>query len=77
MLLKFTYYAQEQELLSNYCGIYIQFSMSNSLHVTNFFIKTVLLEWINKAIKYINMLNHTMTVLLEYIDHSLQFSTNV
>ena len=51
MLLKFTYYAQEQELLSNYCGIYIQFSMSDSLHVAKIFIKTALLECINKGIK--------------------------
>ena len=29
-----------------------------------------------KGIKYIIMPNYTMTVLLEYIDRSLQFSTN-
>ena len=53
VLLKSTYYAQhyaqEQELLSDYYGIYIQFCMSNSLHVTESFIKTVLLECINKG----------------------------
>ena len=48
MLLKFTYYAQEKELLSDYYGIYIQFCMSNSLHVTESFIKAVLLERINE-----------------------------
>ena len=36
--LKFTYYAQcyaqEQQLLSEYYGIYMQFCMSISLHVT-------------------------------------------
>ena len=39
VLLKFTYYAQEQESLSDYYGIYIQFCMSNSLHVTESFIR--------------------------------------
>ena len=39
------------------------------------FVKTVLLECINKGIKSI-MFNHTMTVLLEYINRSLQFFTN-
>ena len=39
-LLKFTYYAQyydaqEEELLSDYYAFYIQFCMSNSLHVAN------------------------------------------
>ena len=28
------------------------------------------------GIKVYHMLDHTLTVLLEYIDHSLQFSTN-
>ena len=50
--------------------------MNNSLHVTENFIKTVLLEYINKGIRCVILLNDTMTVLLEYIDHSLQFSTN-
>ena len=48
MLLKLTYYAQEQELLSDYYAIYIQFCMSNSLHVTESFMKIVLLESINE-----------------------------
>ena len=47
VLLKSTYcaqhYAQEQEL-SDYYGAYIQFCMSNSLHVTENFIKAVLLK---------------------------------
>ena len=41
VLLKFTYYAQfyaqEQEFLSDYYAIYIQFCMSNSLHVADNF----------------------------------------
>ena len=47
------------------------FMYGNLLHVADNFIQTVLLECINK---YTNMLYHTMTVLLEYIDRSLQFS---
>ena len=47
MLLKFTYYAhyyaQEQELLSDYYAFYMQFCISSSLHVADNFIKTVLL----------------------------------
>ena len=49
-------------------------ALSNSLHVTESFIKIVL--FLEKDIKYIVMLNHMMTVLLEYIDHLLQFSIN-
>ena len=37
------------------------------------FIQTVILECINEST---NNLYHTMTVLLEYIDRSLQFSIN-
>ena len=53
MLLKFTYYvqcyAQEQELLSDYYTFICNFAcMSNSLHVAENFIKTVLLECINE-----------------------------
>ena len=47
MLLKFTYHAQEQELLSDYYAIL----HGNSLHVADNFIKTVLLECINEGIK--------------------------
>ena len=36
-LLKFTYYVQEQELLSDYVVIYLQFCMSNLLHVADNF----------------------------------------
>ena len=32
------YYAQEQELLSDYYAIYIQVGMNNSLHVADTFI---------------------------------------
>ena len=39
VLLKFTYYAQEQELLSDYYAIYMQFSMNNLLHVDDNFYK--------------------------------------
>ena len=50
MLLKFTYYAryyaQEQELLSDYHAFYMQFCMSYSLCVAEIFNKTVLLECI-------------------------------
>ena len=52
VLLEFTYYAQyyaqEQKLLSDYYAIHIQFCMYNLLHVADNFIKTVLLECINK-----------------------------
>ena len=45
VLLTFTYYAQyyaqEQELLSDYYAFYIQFCMNNSLHVAESFIETV------------------------------------
>ena len=51
VLLKFTYYAQEQELLSGYYAIYMQFCMNNSLCVPDNFIKTVLLECINEGVK--------------------------
>ena len=47
VLLKFTYHAQEQELLSDYYAIL----HGNSLHVADNFIKTVLLECINEGIK--------------------------
>ena len=54
VLLKFTYYtqyyAQEEELSSDYYAFYIQFCMSNSLHVEDNFIKTVLLECINERL---------------------------
>ena len=51
--------------------------MSSSLHIEDNFIKTVLLECINKGIKvYHCALYHTVTVLLEYTDCSLQFSRN-
>ena len=43
----YNYYAQEQELLSDYVAIYVQFCMSNSLHVADNFVKTVLLECFN------------------------------
>ena len=69
VLLKFTYYAQEQELLSDYHA----FMYGNSLHVANNFIQTVLLECMNERT---SMLYHTVTVLLEYINRSLQFSKN-
>ena len=70
------YCAQEQELLSDYCGIYIQFCMSNSLHVAENFIKTVLLECINERYQVYHNARSMMTVLLEYTDCSIQFSTN-
>ena len=73
VLLKFTYYAQEQELLSDYYAFYMQFWMNNSLHVADNFIRTVLLECINGRYQ---STYYTMTVLLEYIDRSLQFYTN-
>ena len=49
--------------------------MNSSLHVEDSFIKkTVLLECINEWYQVQHMLNHTLTVLLEYIDRLLQFS---
>ena len=56
------------------CFLYAIF-MRNSLDVADNFIKTVLLEC-RKIAKYTTMLYHTVTVLLEYIYLSLQFSTN-
>ena len=49
--------------------------LSSILHGTCsiHFIQTVILECINEST---NNLYHTMTVLLEYIDRSLQFSIN-
>ena len=49
--------------------------LSSILHCTCSinFIQTVILECINEST---NNLYHTMTVLLEYIDRSLQFSIN-
>ena len=69
VLLKFTYYAQERKFLSDYYA----FMFDNSLHVADNFTQTVLLECINKST---SMLYHVLTVLLEYIDSSLQFSIN-
>ena len=52
VLLKFTYYAQyyaqEQELVSDYYAFYMQFCMSNLLNVADNFIITVLLECISE-----------------------------
>ena len=50
------YYAQEQELLSDYYAIYIQICMKNTLHVANNFKKTDLLECIKEW--YENRLSH-------------------
>ena len=76
VLLKFThyaqYYAQEQELLSDYYAFYMQFYMSSSLHVADNFYK----ECFNVKYQSIPLSSHTMTVLLEYTDRSLQFFTN-
>ena len=71
MLLNSTYYAQEQEL-SDYYALYA-ILQGNSLHVADNFIQTVLLECI---IESTSIVYNTMTVLLEYIDHLLQFSIN-
>ena len=55
VLLKFTYYAQyyaqEQELWWEYYAIYIQVSMSNSLHIPDNLRKIVLLELFMNDIK--------------------------
>ena len=64
------YYAQEQELGWEYYAIYIQVYMKNSIHVTYYlkkdcFVKVYL--WMVSPI----MFYHTMTVLLEHIDHLL------
>ena len=48
VFLKFTYYAQEQELWSEYYAIYIQVCMNKLLLVVDNFRKTVLLECIYK-----------------------------
>ena len=61
-------------MLSDYNAFDIQFCMTKSLHVADNFIKTVLLECINEM--YTIMLYYTMTVLLEYIDRSMQFFTS-
>ena len=47
--------------------------MSNSLHATNNFYKDTFISVLMRGIK---VYNHAMTVLLEYIDCSLKFSTN-
>ena len=78
VLLKFIcyaqYYAQEQELLWDYYAFYKQICMSSSLHVVDNFIKR--LECINERYQGIPLFYHMVTVLLEYIDCSLQVSTN-
>ena len=79
VLLKFTYNAQELELWQKHYAIYIQVCMNNSLlQVANNLRKTVLLECIYKWYQnnYSIMLDHSMTVLLEYINCILQFSIN-
>ena len=82
VLLKFTcyaqYYAQEQGLIViRLYAIYIQFCINNSLHIACIFHKDCFIRVYKlSGIKYIIMLYCMMTVLLEYIDHSLQFSTN-
>ena len=47
-MLLFTYYAyycaQEEELLSDYYTFYMQFCMSNSLHVTHNFYKNTFIR---------------------------------
>ena len=48
VLLKFSYYAQEQELLSDLC-FYMQFCMAIHYIKQTIFIQTVLLECINKS----------------------------
>ena len=66
----------------NYCQtiilfIIMQFYMRNSLHVADNFIITVLLECIIERYRSIPLCSIIMmTVLLEYIDLSLQFSTS-
>ena len=76
MLLKFTYCAQEQELLSDYCAIHIQFCMKNSLHVEDSFIKTVLLECITECMvfKYTIMLYHTLSVSIVHYNFLQMFN---
>ena len=49
-------YAQEQKLLADYVAPYVQFCMSNSLHVADNFMKTVLLECFSERYKYTIML---------------------
>ena len=70
MLLNFTNYAQEQELL-DYYAIYIQVCINNSLQVADNFIKTVLLNVFMHRLKYTIMLHYKMTVLLKHIDCAL------
>ena len=79
MLLKFTYYSQEQELWSEYYAIYIKVCMKKLLLVVDNFRKTVLFECIYEWYRSIYTTNvyQMMTVwLLEYIDRLLQFSIN-
>ena len=77
VLLNFTYYAQEQELLSDYYAIYIQVCMNNSLHVVDNFYKDCFIKvYLGMVSKPTVMRYHTMTELLEYIDRLLQFSIN-
>ena len=58
VLLKFTYCAQydvQEEEMSDYYAFYMQFYMSNSLHVTDNSIKTVLLECINERYQSVSL----------------------
>ena len=61
-------------LIMLYCSALKIHLLSSTLHGTCsiHFIQTVILECINESTN----LYHTMTVLLEYIDRSLQFSIN-
>ena len=70
------YYAQEQELLSDYI-LHTQLCMNNSLHVADNFYKDCFISVLMNGIKYIVMLYHTIIVLLECIDHSLLVSINI
>ena len=70
--LKLTYYAQVQELWSECCTIYIQVCMNKLILVVDNFRETVLLEYIYELYTSIQLKTyHTMTVLLEYINHLL------
>ena len=72
VLLKFTYYAQEQELFSDYYAFICNYAWQFTTCSKQFLYK-LLLECINEST---SILYHTMTVLLDYTDCLLQFFIN-
>ena len=72
VFLTFTYYAEEQQLLSD--AIYMPVYINNSLHVADNFYNDCFVRIFMNGIT-VNIMQ-AMTVLLECIDRLLRFSIN-